>query len=191
MARSLKEMLVTGYKSDLGNGRNVIVVDPGSMTVERTREFRRDLRDKAGGARIRVVHNRTARHALGPLWTGKEKAFEEVLAGPSAIVFGGDGMTSVAKVLREWRRKHKTLRVKGGVADGDVLDSKGVDALADLPGLPQLRGMIATAIAGPMRGLAVAIQGLGAGLARCVQQRVEKGGGAAGEETTSGGGSAG
>ena len=85
MARVLKEMLIAGYGKDLAGSNNLIVVDPGNMTVERTREFRRDLREKAGGAKVRVIHNRTARRAFGALWSGREKALDEVLAGPSAV----------------------------------------------------------------------------------------------------------
>src|SRR6187455_3001279 len=124
MARLLKKLLIATYEADLGGGKNLIVLDPGSMTVERTQEFRKDLREKGGGAKLRVVHNRTVSRVLNPLYAGKEKALEEVLSGPSALVIGGETLGPAAKVLRDWRKKHKTLQVKGRVADGDVLDAK-------------------------------------------------------------------
>jgi large subunit ribosomal protein L10 len=178
MARALKEMLIAGYEADLAGASNVIVVDPGSMSVEKSQALRKDLREKAGGARLRVIHNRTAARALGGLYRGKEKALEEVLTGPSAILFGGEGLGPIAKVLRDWKKKHKPLKVKGGVADGDVLDGRSVEALADLPGLPQLRAMLASAILGPGRAIAVAMKGAPGAIARGIHQRVEKGGGA-------------
>ena len=48
-------------------------------------------------------------------------------------MFGGDGPIPIAKVLREWRKKFKKLRLKGGVSEGEVLAAKEVDGLADLP----------------------------------------------------------
>lgn len=177
MAKALKRMLVTTYEGDLGGSPSVILVDPGSMSVETTQAFRRDLREKAGGARVRVIHNRTARRALGALWAGSEAALDDLLVGPSAILFGGTGPGSIAKVLRDWRRKHKALKVKGGVAEGEVLDAKGVDALADLPDLAQVRSMLLSAILGPARGIAVALRGVPGGLTRAVAARVEKAGG--------------
>jgi large subunit ribosomal protein L10 len=174
MARILKKMMIAGYEADLGDAQNLIVVDPGSMTVERSQEFRKDLREKAGGARLRIVHNRTVARVLTGVYSGKEKDLEEVLSGPSALLFGGSDLGSIAKIVRDWKKKHKTLKVKGGVADGDVLDAKSVEALADLPGLPQLRAMIAQAILGPARGLAVALQATYGGVARCVQRRVDE-----------------
>jgi large subunit ribosomal protein L10 len=173
MARSLKTMMISTYQADLGDSKNLIVVDLGSMTVEKDREFRRDLREKAGGARVRIIHNRTAMRALAGVYAGREKALEQVLSGPSAVVFGGTGPGSIARVLRDWRKKHKTLKVKGGVADGDVLDSKGVEGLASLPDLPTIRAMLAGAIMAPARGLAVALQGTAAGLTRVVHARAE------------------
>jgi large subunit ribosomal protein L10 len=190
MARALKEMLIAGYGKDLAGSTNVIVVDPGNMTVERTREFRRDLREKAGGAKVRVVHNSTARRAFGALWGGREKALDEVLLGPSAVVVGGSGPGAIARVLRDWKKKHKPLRVKGGVAEGEILDGKGVEALADLPGLPELRAMLLSAINGPARGLAVVLSAGAAGLARATKARIDKGGFAADAHQEAGGGAA-
>jgi large subunit ribosomal protein L10 len=174
MAKTLKRMIVQSYERDLGDARGVILLETGPLTVERNREFRRDLREKAGGARLRVIHNRTARRALGRLWAGRESDLDAILSGPSAMVFGGAGPGPIAKVLRDWRRKLKTLRVKGGVADGEVLDGKGVDLLADLPDLPQIRAMLLTAILGPARGVAAALQAAYGGIARATQARVEK-----------------
>ncbi len=92
------------------------------MTVEANQAFRRDLREKAGGATFQVIHNRTVRIALEKAFYGDEpEVLDEMLKGPSAIVFGGDGPIPIAKVLREWKRKFKSLRVKGGVSEGEVL----------------------------------------------------------------------
>jgi large subunit ribosomal protein L10 len=175
MARALKEMLIAGYGKDLAGSPNVIVFDPGNMTVEKTREFRRDLREKAGGAKVRIVHNSTARRAFGSLWGAREKALDDVLVGPSAVVVGGSGPGAIARVLRDWKKKHKPLRVKGGVAEGEVLDGKGVEALADLPGLPELRAMLLAAVNGPARGLAVVLSAGASGLARATKARIDKG----------------
>src|SRR5688572_14357354 len=102
--------MIATYEADLAVSKNLVVLDPGSMTVEKTQEFRRDLRDKAGGARMRIVHNRTVARVLNPLYAGNEKALEAVLAGPSALVIAGESLGPVARVLRDWKRKHKPLK---------------------------------------------------------------------------------
>ena len=62
MAKALKQMLAAELGVELENSpAGLMVVDPGGMTVETVEAFRGDLREKAGGARMRVIHNRTAR----------------------------------------------------------------------------------------------------------------------------------
>jgi len=180
MAKALKRMMVAEYERELEGLDGVIVLDTGPMTVEASQEFRRDLREKAGGARLKIIHNRTGRLALEHALFGENPAaLEEALSGPSAIVFGGDGPIPIAKVLREWKRKFKPLRVKGGVAEGEVLAANEVDGLADLPDLPQMRGMLLSTVLGPARGIASSLQAVYGGIARALQARIDQDGDAA------------
>lgn len=190
MAKALKHLMVAEYSRAIQAAGGVIIVDPGPMPVERAEALRKDLRELAGGARIKVVHNRTVRRALeGTLYGGHAEALAPVLRGRSAIVFGGAGPISIARVLRDWKRKYKPLHLKGGVAHGEILDGAGVDGLADLPDLPQLRGMLLAALIGPARGLAVSLQAVYGGIARALQARIDKAGGEAAEEDGGSGGS--
>ena len=58
--------------------------------------------------------------------------------------------------------------------DGEILDQAGVRLLAASPDKPTLRGMLAGVIAGSARGLAVSLRGVGEGLARCLQARIDQ-----------------
>lgn len=178
MAKALKRMIVAEYEQTLDAVDGLILFDPGPMTVETNQEFRRDLREKAGGAEMRVIHNRTARIALKSRFEEDPAVLEEALVGPSAVVFGGDGPIPIAKVLRDWRKKFKKLRLKAGVADGEVLRAAEVDELADLPGVPQLRGMLLSAVIGSARGIAASLHEVYGGIVRAVQAHVDQDGGA-------------
>ena len=150
-------------------------------TVETTMAFRTDLREKAGGARLRVIHNRTARVAMDRLGYADEAGeLAGVLVGPSAVVFGGDGPIPIAKVVKDWQRKFRALKVKAAVADGEVLVGKEALALADMPDLPQLKAMLASALISA-RGIASSLQAVYGGLARALQARVDQDGGESGE----------
>jgi len=175
MAKALKQMMVAEYERELEGLDGVILIDTGPMTVEASQEFRHDLREKAGGARLKILHNRTGRLALEHTLFGEESAvLEEALSGPSAIVFGGDGPIPIAKVLREWKRKFKPLRVKGAVAEGEVLAADEVEGLADLPDLPQMRGMLLSTVLGPARGIAMSLQAVYGGIARALQANIDQ-----------------
>lgn len=178
MAKVLKQMLAAQLEAALGEGADLLLIDTGPMPVEVNREFRADLRSRAGGARMRVIHNRTARVALGAIGVADpNERLRGLLKGPSAVLFGGDGPISIAKVVREWVRRHKTLTIKGAVADGELLGPADAAGLADLPDLTQLKGMLAGVIQGPARGLAASLQAVYGGLARALQARVDKEGG--------------
>ena len=185
MAKALKHMLASQLGEELEKSpAGLMVVDPGGMTVEKVEAFRGDLREKAGGARLRVIHNRTARVAIREQgYQGDVEGLNATLAGSSAVVYGGDGPIPIAKVVRDWSKKHKALKVKGAIADGEVLLEDDARALADMPDLEQLKGMLAGLILGAARGIAVSLQGVYGGLARCIQARLDEGGfGGAAEE---------
>ena len=178
MAKVLKEMLASQLEADLQDSSGLMVLDPGPMTVETTMAFRTDLREKAGGARLRVIHNRTARVAMDRLGYADDAGdLAGVLVGPSAVVFGGDGPIPIAKVVKDWQRKFKKLKVKAAVADGEVLVGKEAMALADMPDLPQLKAMLASALVSSARGIAGSLQAVYGGLARALQARVDQDGG--------------
>lgn len=181
MAKALKQMLASQLEADLDTSpAGVMLIDPGTMTMEANEAFRRDLREKAGGARMRVIHNRTARVTISARgWDGDVAALADQLAGPSAVVYGGDGPIPIAKVVRDWTRKQKDLKVKGAVADGEILLEGDAKALADMPDLEQLKGMLAGAIIGAARGIAVSLNAVYGGLARALQARIDEQGDAA------------
>lgn len=175
MAKQLKQMLASEVRDALTGIDGAVFVNTAPMTVELSSRFRAFLRKKAGGACLRVVHNRTARHAL--VAAGFPEKVAAFLKGPTAVIYGGDGPASVAKSLAEWVRTDKKLVVKGAIAEGEVYEGKAVTAtLATMPDKNTLRAMLLGAISGPARGLAVVLSASAAGLARATKARIDKGG---------------
>ncbi len=176
MAKALKQMLAAQLEADLQDSAGLVLIDPGPMTVESVQAFRKDLREKADGARMRVIHNRTAAHALESLYAEAGVALKDELKGSSAVAFGGAGPIPIAKVIKDWQKELKELKVKGAVADGEALLGDEARALADMPDLPELKGMIAGALIGSARGIATSIQSVISGLARALQAHIDAGG---------------
>lgn len=175
MAKALKQMLSAQLQKELSATTGCLVLDTGAMTVEGAMAFRRELREKAGGARLRVIHNRTARLAIEQAWLkGNENtSLRGLLKGSCAIVFGGGGPVPSAKVVVEYRKKFKPLQFKGAVADGEVLGAKDAEALSKLPGLLELRGQLVGLLASSARGMVATMHGVIAGLVRVLQARVD------------------
>jgi large subunit ribosomal protein L10 len=186
MAKALKTMLADQLQTELESSSGLMVIDTGSMTVHATEAFRHDLREQAGGATLRIIHNRTAKVALRRLYKTDAEPMEgldDMLRGENAVVYGGDGPISIAKVVRDWKRKHKKLAVKGAIADGEFMRQEDAVNLADMPDLQQLKGMLAGLVISSGRGIAASLAGVYGGIARCIQAKVDAEGG----ESESGG----
>ena len=178
MSKIMKRMMTAQFQAELGDATGLLIVDTGPMTVENAEALRADLREKAGGARLKIIHNRTARVAIRERWfEDGDDDLAPLLKGPTAVAFGGGGPIPIAKVLKDWRKKWKPLEVKGAVTDGELLPKEDLAGLAEMPDLPQLKAMMLGAILGTPRGIAVSLSAVYGGLARCIQARVDEGGG--------------
>ncbi len=169
MPRDVKLWMAAEVEGLLESG-DVLVVGLKPMDAQQTHGLRARLRE--GGARLRVVHNRTSRFALGE----KHRALADHFRGQTAIALGGE-VIALAKALVEAATKD-LVELRGGFVEGDIVDAATLRELAAIPDKPTLLGMLLSAVLGSARGLAVSVNGVGAGLARCLQARVDQAGGA-------------
>jgi large subunit ribosomal protein L10 len=170
MPKELKRLMADELKAELDASPNLMVVRLNPMTAETNYALRTTLREQ--GAHLRVIHNRTTRFSLDDA----RKPLGEYFSGQTALTLlpGEDpDFVSIAKALMD-AQKAKSIEVRGAFVDGEVLDGAGVDLLSKSPDKPTLRGMLAGAILGPARGIAVALNAVGGGLARCLQARIEQ-----------------
>ena len=170
LTRTQKKDIVTQVNATLKDAQSLILVHNKGMTVAQVSELRRRMRE-AGGS-YRVVKNRLAKLAV------KDTAFEEaalpMLKGPTALATSADPV-SAAKVVVEFAKTNEKLVIIGGSFSGKALDVKGVEQLAKMPSLDQLRGMLVGMLQTPAQRLAVLCQANAAGLARCINAKAQKG----------------
>jgi len=172
MAKYMKQWMADELRRDLDESPNLLVVGLLPMDAEATVELRSSLRDQ--GARLRVIHNRTSRFALDE----DRQGLAELFVGQTAITLvpGEEpDVITVAKTLVE-ASKNKWVELRGGFFEGEILDEAGVELLAKTPDKDTLRAMLCGLINGPARGVAVSMQAVAGGLARCLQARVDEAG---------------
>ena len=170
MPNELKQMMAEELRRDLDGSPNLLVIRLLPMDAAGNFDLRNKLRAK--GARLRVVHNRTSRHALDEARRPLGEFFEGATA--LTLVPGAEpDMGSVAKALFEIA-KQKKIEIRGGFVEGQVLDKSGVELLAKSPDKKTLRAMMCGALLGPARGIAGALNAVAGGLARCLKARMEK-----------------
>lgn len=171
MSKVVKNMMIADLQAELGECREVLVVDVSKMTGVATNKWRLDLQKKK--IRVLGVRNAIAGKALSDIGlTG----IRNVLSGPSAIVWGGEDIVALAREVTQCVKDVANLQLKGGAIGDTSLNAEQVDALSKSPGRPELLSQIAGLIRSPGGRLAGAIQGPGGRIAGCVKSIADKDG---------------
>jgi large subunit ribosomal protein L10 len=149
MLKSEKERVVAELTDRLKASETLMVADYRGLDVTQLNDVRTELLKH--GARFSVVKNTLAKRAAEEAGAS---ALVELLDGPTAIAFVGDGdMVAIAKALSDAARDTKVLTVKGGMLDGEPITADQVKNLASLPPTDVLRGQMLAVIVGPMTSI--------------------------------------
>jgi large subunit ribosomal protein L10 len=138
----------------------VVVTHYSGLSVKEMEDLRGRLRKE--GAKFSVVKNRLAQKALNGQGDGAAGA---LFKGPVAIAYGPD-VSAAAKVATQYAKDNDKFTVVGAMMGEQILDVKGVDALAKLPSLDELRGKIIGLLQAPATKVAGVLQAPAAQLAR-------------------------
>lgn len=168
MNRTQKEQAITALHQVLQDTALVVVAHQVGLTVAEATDLRRRMR--AAGAGFKVTKNRLARRALvGTAFEGLDGLFK----GPTAIAFSRDPVAA-AKVVTEFAKTNEKLKVVGGGLGTQVLDASGVEALAKLPSLDELRAKLIGMIQTPATRIAGVLQAPGSQVARVLSAYANK-----------------
>jgi large subunit ribosomal protein L10 len=149
MLRKDKEQVVAELAERLRASDTLILADYRGLSVGELDDVRTQI--LAHGARFSVVKNTLTKRAAEE--AGLE-TLTELLDGPTAIAFVGDGdMVAVAKTLNDTAKKTKILSIKGGILQGAPLAADQVVELASLPPYDVLQGQVLGAIVGPLTSI--------------------------------------
>ncbi len=160
MDRKEKEELVVQLRQVFDSSALVIVTHYSGLTVADMTELRGQMRE--AGASFRVVQNRLTRLAL----EGTDFVdLGELFVGPTAIAYSTD-LVAAAKVTVDYAKRNEKLMILGGAFSGQMLDVDGIQALAKLPSLDELRGQIVGLVATPATRIAGVLQAPAGQLAR-------------------------
>jgi large subunit ribosomal protein L10 len=149
MLKRDKERVVADLAERLRTTDTLIVADYRGLSVSELDDVRTKL--LAHGARFSVVKNRLTKRAAEEAGV---TALSELLEGPTAIAFVGEGdMVAVAKTLSETARETRVLEIKGGILQGEPVGAEQVRSLATLPPADVLQGQVLGAVVGPLNAI--------------------------------------
>ena len=169
ITREKKEQLVAQYKEAIDSASAMVFTDFRGVSVSQIQSLRTKLQDS--GTKYMVVKNTLLGIALEE--SGYPKP-EELLSGPNGVAFLGEDIGQGVTAIEDWIKAEKILEINGAVLDQSVLDTKGAEALADLPTKEQTLSMVLGAISAPSSSLVRMINGPGSSLVRVLNAHVEK-----------------
>lgn len=135
--KTLKSEGIASIEARAKESKSLIFTEYRGMTVSQISELRKKLREFDSS--YTVIRNNFARIAME---NAKIEGVAPYLVGPTAIVYvNGDETNSAAKVLFEFMQDVPALVVKGAVVEGELFDTKKIEAYSKLPGKKQLISM--------------------------------------------------
>jgi large subunit ribosomal protein L10 len=166
--RSQKKQVVSDLHQKMIESQAVVIVHYQGLTVDEITKLRRKVRDQ--GASFLVTKNSLAKLAVAG--TNFEKLVN-LLNGPTAIAYSEDPV-SAAKSVVQYVNGNDKLKILGGMVDNQVLDIKGVQDLATMPSLDELRAKIIGILSTPATRVATVLQAPATQLARLFSAYAKK-----------------
>ena len=99
----------------------------------------------------------------------------EVLEGPSAIVYGADSPVVVARKLMDIAKEIKTIEFKGALMDGQIFQADQVEALSKYPTREEAQAQVVQVLLGPASQISGILSGAGGQIASILETIIEKG----------------
>lgn len=147
----------------------LFVVDYTGLKVAKFAELRKRL---AGvGAEIHVFKNNLVKKAAEK--AGYPGDLSTHLTGQSAFVTGAKDVCATAKIMKNFAAEFEKPVMKAGVLDGNLLDAKGIKALADLPAREVLLAQLLGVLQAPASKLVRTLAEPASSLARVLKAKSE------------------
>ena len=168
MNRTEKAELIETLQSTLSEATTVVVTHQVGLTVVESSDLRARMRE--AGAGFKVTKNRLTKIALQGT---KYEDMTDMFTGPTAMGTSSDPVAA-AKILVSFAKENDKLTIVGGSMDGKMLDKAGVEALATMPSLDELRAKLVGLVNAPAAKLARVSQAPAGKLARVIQARADQ-----------------
>ena len=170
MANRIKNAVVGEYQKRLGASPDFVAVDFNGLSVLQVTELRRLAKEK--GIAVLVVKTSLALVALKD--AVQADGLRAVIAGPTALVHGGEGLPAVARLVHDYGKKTGKLAVRGGVFEKQVLTPAQVAKFRDIPDRKTLLSQILATVIAPLTSVLSLTQNLLSSPAALTQALIAK-----------------
>jgi large subunit ribosomal protein L10 len=162
LERAQKREVVTALHDVFAKTGVVVVAHYAGLTVAQMTRLRSDMR--SAGGQVKVAKNRLVKLAL----EGTDASgIVDLLKGPTCLAYSADPIAA-PKVAVKFAKTNEKFVILGGSMGTTVLDAKGVNSLAELPSLDELRSKLIGLVQAPASKIARTLNEPGAQLARVI-----------------------
>jgi large subunit ribosomal protein L10 len=168
-SKKQKNKLVAQYADWIKQSQGFYVLSYSKMSMKEIDALRAKVRETGG--EIHVVKNTLMSLALDEVGIEQKEMFD----GTTIAGFAFSDAPALAKVLSEASAKSEIFALKGGFLGKEMLSTNQVKALADLPPLPVMRGMLLGTLLAPASKLVRTLAEPARGLAAVVKAYSEQG----------------
>ena len=170
MSKFVKNLIMRDVAEKFKGVDGVAVINPRGINATKNNLIRRKLHDKK--LKMTVVKNSLAKKALAE---SKIKGFEQLLDGPSALVYGQASIATIARLLLDEKKADDKIELRGVFFDGEVYaGAKGVEQVSKMPTREEAIRNVLAAILSPARKLASAIKAPGGKIGAILKTIEEK-----------------
>ncbi len=170
MSKYVKQLITDDIHQRLKDVHDALLVNVIGLDANSNSRLRAELRSK--NIHILAVKNSMAARAtegtpLAPLFAG--------LGGTAAVCWGSEDIISLAKEIVKISKddKFSAFQTRGGVMDGERLDSKQVEQVSKWPSRTEQLSLLLGQILSPGAALVSQLGSVGGALASQIEQRGE------------------
>jgi len=138
--------------AEIFKNNGVFLFDYRGLKVSEFETLRKQIKEIS--AHVKVIKNK-----LAIKFFEKEKLdfSKDSLCGPTAVVYSNDKYVEAAKVLIDFEKENKKIKIKSGFIERRLVDEKQIAYVAKLPAKEQLMAQLAFAIASPLKKFGAAL----------------------------------
>ncbi len=148
MPRPDKHEQSSQLRDALGDVPAFILLDYTGITVAEVTDLRNKFRE--GECKYQVFKNTVVHYAIEGT---RHAPISSMLTGMTALAYSPTDPGAAARIARDFAKESKNLKIKGGIMEGQLLDSEGVLALASMPGPQELKAQFLALLNTPATSL--------------------------------------
>lgn len=145
-----KQKVIDEISGKIKESSSVIFFDYRGLKDKDLAILRKNLKNT--DSEMKIYKNTLTERALNEL----KLSVGDVLDGPSAIAISKDEIAPI-KILFDFSKKNATLKIKGGILNGNVITLEEVNSLSQVPSREGLLTMLAGGLIGVVRDLSIAL----------------------------------